>query len=216
MTSFNELKLFTSFKTISTAEFYNCSNLVAIDCRNVTARATGDPHTFSGCSKLVKLVLRNFSGYFGYNGSINTNRSILKNCSSLKRLIMPSCVNLDLLSEGAGTPVFTMMDFGQNLSVLCRYTGTSYSSALGINNSTVIVIRSTTPATGNATQIGRIRKLFVPASALQEWRESSSFSPAASYIFAIGGEEWVSLYGSSSEDANLTQEEYDDNYGSLN
>ena len=177
----------------------------------MTSKAYGDSRIFSGCSKLVKLVLRDFSGDFGFSGSINNNRSILLNCSSLKRLIMPSCINIDNLSYG-NTIAFGLMDFGEDFKILSRYTGTGYVNGLGITNETIIVIRSTTPATGNAVQIGRIRKLFVPESSLQEWKESASFSAAAAYIFPIGGEEWVNLYGSTDEYANLTQQEYEDNY----
>ena len=44
------------------------------------------------------------------------------------------------------------------------------------------------------------------------YKADATWSAASAYIFAIGGEEWVEQFGSSSPYANLTEQEYQDNY----
>lgn len=56
------------------------------------------------------------------------------------------------------------------------------------------------------------KRIYVPSSVLEEYKANSIWSTWSSKIFAIGGAEWITQFGSSDEYADLTEQEYQDNY----
>lgn len=215
ITKFNELKIFTGVTQLTATAFRLCTQLETVDCRNISSFGTGDPQTWRNCYSMTRLVLSKI-GQIGYQGSINASRSILYNANKLKRLILPSVATYRMLSDTAYPITLTMLDMGGKLVNFCNYSSSSYNSLyFGINGSTTVVIRRATPATGNTRFINPIRKLYVPESSLNDWKASTSFSGISSYIFAIGGAEWIAEFGSADEYANLTEQEYADTYGWL-
>ena len=80
-----------------------------------------------------------------------------------------------------------------------------------VNTITGILIMRGEPATIESG-IAWPTKIFVPSLYLEQYKEATTWVNAASKIFPIGGTEWVELYGTTNEYANLTEEEYQDNY----
>lgn len=208
---FNELQYFTSCKTINRLAFYGCTALKELDCRNITGKSSGNAQMWRSCSSLYKLVLRDYSSEFGFYGTLNNDRSCMAGCTSLKRLILPNAPRLAGLAWSS-KPTFQLIDLGSTFNNF-RSSGSSYNAGCsGINGNTKIVLRNTTPADGSSYIVNSIRKLYVPASALDDYKAAYQYASITSYIFAIGGEEWVADFGSTDEYADLTQEEKEINY----
>lgn len=57
------------------------------------------------------------------------------------------------------------------------------------------------------------KKVYVPANLLETYKADSNWSTYyLNKLFSIGGSEWVTQFGSANEYADLTQQEYQDNY----
>ena len=154
---------------------------------------------FSNCTSLYKVNLR-FMAFVGFTGSINANRSMFYHCYALKRLVLPNTTNARLLADSG--PSLTMFDIGDKLV---------YINLRCINTSTgVLVLRGAPPSIQSTTHIPA--KIYVHSEYMEQYKEATGWTNYATKIFAIGGEEWVTQFGSSNEYANLTEEEYQDNY----
>ena len=200
---FNEGKYFTKCTTLNANEFQYCSNLK--ECYMGYALKTANSegfHPFRDCGNLHKVNLRSMA-FVGTTSSINANRSMFYKCWSLKRLILPSVTNARVLADGS-TPALslTMYDIGPNCVNI---------NLPRINTSTGVLIMRGAPATVQGTPTWPA-KIYVPSANLGNYRTATTWVNAASKIFAIGGEEWVADFGSTNEYANLTEEEYQDNY----
>ena len=156
-------------------------------------------HPFSNCTSLYKVNLRSMA-FVGFTGSINANRSMFYHCYALKRLVLPNTTNARLLAD-SGTSL-TMFDIGDKLA---------YINLRCINTSTgVLVLRGAPPSIQSTTHIPA--KIYVHSEYLAQYKEATGWANYAAKIFAIGGEEWVTQFGNTNEYANLTEEEYQDNY----
>ena len=161
------------------------------------------------CQALSKLVLSSYIGELGYSGSINTARSMFLRCYDLKRLILPKVSNYYKLSDGSGPSSFTLIDFGMISNI---GSDNAQATRYGITTSTAIIIRSTSVPTVGTNLRNTMRKVYVPTDLVDAYKADATWSAASAYIFAIGGEEWVEQFGGSNEYANLTEQEYQDNY----
>ena len=100
------------------------------------------------------------------------------------------------------------MDLGEELASTYGYDYKCY----GVYNDTRVVIRTAVPITlPSGNFLAACQHIYVPADNLQDYK--TAWSSLASYLFAIGGSEWVEDFGSTSEFANLTTEEYESTYG---
>lgn len=212
---FNEGKFFTSATTLSANSFNGCSNLLEVDLRHVTSGITGTNAIFQNCDSLYKVVLTNITT-IGYNGAINMSRSNFVYCSSLRRMVLPSLVNYRMLSQASGAPSLSMVDIGPGQTTL-GYNSTSYTYRVyGFAATTQLIVRAITPpALGHNNNISGLTKIYVPSNSVEDYKAATNWNSRASYIFAIGGAEWVAEFGSSDPYANLTAQEYADTYGWL-
>ena len=198
---FNEGKYFTNCKTLNADEFSYCTNLkeVYMGYALKTSRSEGY-HPFRNCTSLYKVNLRSMA-WVGYDGTTNTNRSMFYNCSSLKRLVLPNTTNARVLSDSSGFSL-TMYDIGSKLVNI---------NLVSINKSTgVLVLRGAPPSIQSTSSIPH--RIYVHSEYLEQYKEATGWANYAAKIFAIGGEEWVTQFGTTNEYANLTEEEYQDNY----
>lgn len=147
----------------------------------------------------------------GYGGGSNDNRGFFNYCSSLKRLVLPSIVYYNGITDydKADLAPLTMVDLGAGL------TYSNGNGGRGFTTDCVFVVRAKTPATFNSLTTIAINKLFVPADSVDTYKSASVWSKVASKTYAIGGIEWIAEFGSADEYANLTEQEYADTYGWL-
>lgn len=197
---FNEGKYFTNCKTLNSTEFQYCTNLKEVYMGYALKTSNSEGYRpFSNCTSLYKVNLR-FMAFVGFTGSINANRSMFYHCYALKRLVLPNTTNARLLADSG--PSLTMFDIGNKLV---------YINLRCINTSTgVLVLRGAPPSIQSTNSIPA--KIYVYGEYLEEYKAATGWTTYAAKIFAIGGEEWVADFGSTNEYANLTEEEYQDNY----
>lgn len=159
-------------------------------------------HPFRDCGNLHKVNLRSMA-FVGTTASINATRSMFYKCGSLKRLILPSVTNARVLADSS-TPALslTMYDIGPNCVNI---------NLTRINTSTGVLIMRGAPATVQGTPTWP-SKIFVPSNYLDQYKEATTWVNASSKIYEIGGAEWGAEYGSSNAYANLTEQEYAENY----
>ena len=85
ITKFNELRLFTNYKTIEDRVFYNCSSLVEADFSNITSATTGtDFYAFNG-TKLGIIKLPNITIIPHYSSRIPTSAHLIF-CDKVTRI----------------------------------------------------------------------------------------------------------------------------------
>ena len=101
-----------------------------------------------------------------------------------------------------------------DIGTTCTSIGRNAWYPKGVADKITVVVRAVIPPTyGESTGYYLNPKaLFVPYESLENYKTATNWSKNASVIYAIGGEEWVAQFGSSDEYANLTQQEYLNNY----
>lgn len=200
---FNEGRYFTKCTILNAGEFQYCSNLK--ECHMGYALKTANSegfHPFRDCGNLHKVNLRSMA-FVGTTLTINANRSMFYKCGSLKRLILPSVTNARVLADSSTSALsLTMYDIGPNCVNI---------NLTRINTSTGVLIMRGAPATVQGTPTWP-SKIFVPSNYLEQYKEATTWVNASSKIYEIGGAEWVAEYGSSNAYANLTEQEYAENY----
>lgn len=159
---------------------------------------------FNGCTHLNNIYLRNITNINTYFSGTNTPFDNI----GLQKIILPS-----LKTSGdycfRGTKNTTIIDIGPN------YTSLFSKMAGGVTaNTQTFVLRpdrvvNVNPETYNFNP----KRIYVPSNQLEAYRTDSNWSTYyANKLYAIGGTEWTTQFGSSDEYADLTQQEYLDNY----
>ena len=146
------------------------------------------------------------TGGFGIASNTNESRAMFRGCSSLKRLIFPKITQrgaFETLTNSGFNP--SMYDWGPYIT---SFVSNDDRAIFG--ESCIVIIRATTPPSIPKTP--SCLKLFVPAEVIDAYNSATYWSGVASKTYTIGGEEWVEQFGSANEYANLTEEEYQDNY----
>lgn len=161
---------------------------------------------FNGCTNLTNICLRNVTYIDTHYSGTNTPFDNV----GLQKIILPN-----LRTSGnnlfRATKSTTIIDIGPN------YTSAFYQMASGSvpKKKHIYIIRSTQMLATNETGTYNFdpKAIFVPANLLDTYKSNSAWSAYwYNVIHAIGGEEWVAQFGSSDEYADLTQQEYLDNY----
>ncbi len=131
--------------------------------------------------------------------------------SQLSRIILPNITTIgsSFVWDGSSAGL-KMIDIGPR----CTSIGKNSFYPDGAVRNTVLVMRAITPPTyGDSSGYYSSPKIvFVPSGSLDAYKSAMNWSRYASKTYAIGGEEWIEQFGSSDEYANLTEQEYQDNY----
>lgn len=178
ISTFPELMYFTKVLEVN-SEFYNCTNLSYIKCENITKV---NSYLFSGCSMLYCLHLPKCTGSFHGNN--------VTYCTSLKAIIFGSIqttsypihqsVNAELLDVGSMiTNLGQVVYFGELANLVCRAT--------------------IPPST---TNLSKVQRIFIPSEYINAYKSATIWSDSSTKIFAIGGAEWISEFGSADEYAD--------------
>ena len=161
---------------------------------------------FNGCTNLSQINLRNITYIDSHYSGTNTPFDNV----ALTKIILPN-----LRTSGnnlfKATKNTTIIDIGPN------YTTAFYQMASGSvpQKTHTYILRSTQMLSLNDTGTYNFnpKAIYVPANLLDTYKNNSAWSSYwSNVIHAIGGEEWVTQFGSSDEYADLTQQEYLDNY----
>lgn len=161
---------------------------------------------FNGCINLSKIYLRNITHINTYFSGTNTPFDNV----ALTKIILPN-----LRTSGnnlfKATKNTTIIDIGPN------YTTAFYQMASGSvpQKTHTYILRSTQMLSLNDTGTYNFnpKAIYVPANLLDIYKSNSEWSAYwSNIIYAIGGEEWVAQFGSTDEYADLTEQEYQDNY----
>lgn len=153
---------------------------------------------FGAASYILPSLVEMYGSTFS---SSNSGRSNI----DLKRVIAPKIKIMNHFRYGAPFRYCTQLelfDAGEDLATI----GTSYGTQIFASSNAVIVCRATTvPTLGCA--LGTLKAIYVPSSAVDDYKAATNWTTKSSIIYAIGGSEWVTEFGSSDEYADLTSQE---------
>lgn len=191
ITSFDELKYMSSVTTLNSNEFNGCTALVSVDLNKVTSIGS---RAFFNCENLEGVIV-----------IPRTVTSIGVNAFSFN-VVKTNKVNAVFIHKGSADLVIDdiAFEFRTTLQVIDAPSniiqwGNRIMSANGTNVLN-IVCRATTPPTGNVNDTPKA--IYVPLSSVDAYKSATGWSTNASKIFAIGGSEWISEFGSADEYAD--------------
>ena len=153
---------------------------------------------FGATSYILPSLVNMYGCTFAINTSNHTN-------TDLKRVIAPKITLMNHFRYGSPFRYCTQLelfDAGEDLATI----GTSYANPLFGSSKAVFVCRATTVPTLGCS-LNTLKAIYVPSESIDDYKAATNWTTKSSIIYAIGGSEWVTEFGSADEYADLTSQE---------
>lgn len=168
---FNEFKYFTGLINSSYVEYFsmftNCTSLKEVTMPAATNLTSLGSSWFQGCTNLQKVIFEDNGGLTTWDGGI------FGDCNSLQKVICPNTlttVNM-LFPQGAASPYTNVPDviLKENVTTVNRISESNVKMNLIFTGTTV-------PTTFNDTNYNYIQNIYVPDSALNNFKYNTKFT----------------------------------------